>query len=285
MTRAEVWTDLAQDILDTGRHPHFAPSEAVLDIQRERIAAFRAQRGDGCRAIILGATPELADIALTAGCQVTRIDSSPAMFAAARKRQTVKDRRRETLLVGNWLHMGGIGDGEADIVLGDSSLNNVPHRDMARLLAELSRITRCDGMLVLRQIVLPDAPRPDFEFSAAVHAFRGATITDNEFHRILRFYSFNVGAYDTATRILDGRRVFAEIGQRHAEGALSDTEFEFLMGRYSEVRHTIYHHAEQQHLLESLGSCEAVSPEPAGAAHGLFMVFVIHRRPAQVHDA
>jgi ubiquinone/menaquinone biosynthesis C-methylase UbiE len=275
MKQPDVWAQFARTIVTTGKRPHFAPSEEILAIMRERLVAFVAERGRGCLAVILGATPELADIALTAGCRVVRIDSNPAMFEAAAGRQTVADRNAETLVIGDWLHMQGINDGEAEMVLGDSSLNNVPHEDMARLFAELARITRPGSMLVLRQIVLPDQQYPDYDFTPALAAFRAGSITADDFHRRLRFYAFNAGAYDPVLRILDASRIFAEIRCKHEEGSLTKQEFAFLMTRKSEIRHTLYGFAEQQRLFASLGACEAIPAGLADSARDLFKVFVI----------
>ena len=278
MKQPEVWTQIARRIIATGKRPHFAPEEEILTVLREHVFKHVARHGKGCRAVILGATPELADMTLNAGCRVTRIDCNPVMFESAARRRTVTDLGAETVLIDDWLHMQAIGDGEADLVLGDSSLNNVPHEDMNRLLAELSRITHPGSMIALRQIVLPDAPVAAYEFPEAVAAFHGGRITDTEFHRMLRFYSFIDDAYDPEQHLLDARKVFAGIRRRHEEGLLSDGEFEFLMSRYSEVRHTVYRLAEQRRLLETLGQCEQASPAIESSARYLFQVFAIHVR-------
>jgi ubiquinone/menaquinone biosynthesis C-methylase UbiE len=275
MKQPDAWAQFAQNILTTGKRPHFAPSDEILAIVRERLATFVAERGRSCLAVILGATPELADIALTAGCRVVRIDSNPAMFEAAARRQVVADRNQETLIIGDWLHMHEIRDDEADIVLGDSSLNNVPHEDMPRLFAELVRITRPGSVLAFRQILLAEQPNPDYDFTPALAAFREASITADDFHRRLRFYAFTTNAYDPAIRVLDARQVFAEIRRKCEEGALNKNEFDFLMTRYSEIRHTIYGLAEQRRLLETLGNCEIISGGLADSARDLFKVFVI----------
>lgn len=278
MKQPEAWAQHVRTIIGTGRRPHFAPSEEILAIQRERVSAFVTSHGDGRLAVILGATPELADIALMAGCRVVRIDCNPSMFEAAAGRQVVADRRNETIVIGDWLHLDAIRDGEADIVLGDSSLNNVPHADMPKLFAELERITRAGSMLCLRQIVLPDKPVPAYEFPAALAAFRAGKITDDHFHRMLRFYSFATSAYDPQTFVLDARLVFAEIRRRYEAGLLHDAEYDFLMNRYSEIRHTIYACSEQLRQLKGLGACEAMAPRLGGSPCQLFKVFAVNVR-------
>lgn len=274
MKQPDAWTRHAQNIIASGRRPHFAPSEEVLTIQRRRIDDAVARHGAGCRAVVLGATPELADLALAAGCQVLRVDSNPAMFDAAARRRTVADRRKETVVVGDWLHMAAVADGAADIVLGDSSLNNVPHADMQAMLAELARITRAGSMISMRQIVLPDAPVAACEFDAIVAAFRAGSIGQDQFHWGLRFYGFAASAYDPETHVLDARRVFAEIASCHAAGLLTGPEFDFLMRRKTEIRHTVYRRSEQRRLLERLGACEDVAPS-GSCARELFGVYLV----------
>jgi ubiquinone/menaquinone biosynthesis C-methylase UbiE len=276
LKQPEVWSQIARSLIGTGRRPHFAPEEEILAVLRERVDRYVAEHGANCCAVILGATPELADMALTAGCRVVRIDCNPAMFEAAAGRQAVQDRSRETVLIGDWLDMHAIGDNGADLVLGDSSLNNVPHADMGRLLAELARITCAGGMIALRQIVLPDAPVAAYEFAAAVAAYRKGKITETEFHRMLRFYSFTADAYDPVDHLLDAQRVFAEVRRGHEAQLLSDGEFDFLMSRYSEVRHTVYRYTEQRRLLATLGALETASPAIESSARFLFQVFAIH---------
>lgn len=275
MKQPEAWTRYARALIATSHRPHFAPSEDILAIQRERVAAFVARHGAGCLAVILGATPELADLALASGCRVVRIDCNPAMFAAAAGRALVTDRSKEIVVAGDWLHLDMIADGEAGIVLGDSALNNVPHDDMARQIHELARITHCGSLLCLRQIVLPDQPVPAYEFAAALAAVRAARVTRDEFHRMLRFYSFVDRAYDPETCVLDGRAVFAEIRRRHEDGALTEAEFDFLIQRSSEIRHTLYPCSEQRRLLEALGTCETLAPALGGDPCGLFKVFAV----------
>jgi len=271
----EVWSQIAQGLIATGSRPHFAPDAGILDILRQEVGRFVAARRGITHALVLGATPELADLALAAGCEVVRVDCNPAMFEAARKRQTVADRRRERCIVGDWLELDGIGEASIDLVLGDSALNNVPDADMAAVLAQLAHVIRPGGLLALRQIALPDAPVPAWEAPAAVAAFRAGRLTPDEFHRALRFYAFAGEAVGPDEHVLDATRVFAAIDRARADGLLSAAEHDFLAGRRSAVRHTVYRLAHQRRALESLGACEVLDPAPAASPLNLFRVFLV----------
>ena len=169
--QAGEWERKAQRILATGELPHFAPDADMLALQRRRVTAHISTWGSNGTALILGATPELADLALGEGLRVVSVDRSAGMLAAAARRRGLSDPARETWIVGDWLDMGAIARGSMDVVLGDASLNNVPHRQIPALLDEIARITRTGSLISLRQIVLPDAAVDTFAFSAGQASF------------------------------------------------------------------------------------------------------------------
>jgi hypothetical protein len=159
-------------------------------------------------------------------------------------------------VVADWLYMPMLETGSIDVVLGDAALNNLPHERMDGMLAELARVTRSGSLLLLRQLVLPDVEAPQYGFEQACAALRAGRIDGHDFDRALRFYAFNPQVLDPLRHELDARRVFEIVQEKYAAGALSEKEHEFLMGRYSEVRHTIYPASEQRRLFERLGACE-----------------------------
>jgi hypothetical protein len=185
--QASEWARKAQRILAGGETPHFAPDADMLALQQCRVVAHLAAHGANGNALVLGATPELADLALGLGLSVISVDCSAEMFSAAARRRGFSSLTRETEIVGNWLDMGTVASGSMDIVLGDASLNNVPHRQMPAILAEITRVTRRGSLVSLRQIVLPDAAVQEYEFPNALAALRAGHIGLHDFDRILRF--------------------------------------------------------------------------------------------------
>jgi hypothetical protein len=277
MKQPEAWTDFARRIVSTGERPLFAPEPEVLDAHSRVLADMRARRDGEMRALVLGATPELADLALQHGFSVLRVDCNPLMFEAAQRRQTVADRTREQSIVADWLDLSMIPDASIDMVLGDSSLNNVPHPLMGKLLDELGRVTAAGATLSLRQIVMPDAHVDDYAFDVVVARYRRAEMSANEFHKVLRFYSCAAETYDATARVLDAKKVFAAIDRRHLDGGLSAEEHAFLRSRYSEIAHTVYRREEQMALLSRLGPCRAVRAGAPCYFENLICVFVVER--------
>lgn len=273
--QAGEWERKARCLIAGGKSPHFAPDPEVLAIFRRRLR--EARRDPGATALVLGATPELADIALDGGYRVVTVDRSQAMLDASLARRASVDPAREERHVADWRAMAMVADGGIDVVLGDAALNNVATEAMTGVIGELARVTRRGGMMLLRQIVLPDVPVAAYEFENALASLRAGAIDLNAFDRALRFYSFNAAALDPARHALDACRVFACIRQRFEAGALAQDEFDFLMGRYSEVCHTVFSLREQHRLIEPLGRC-AVEHLPEHVFYrALMAVFVVER--------
>lgn len=269
------WERKARRIISTGEVPHFAPDEDTLAIIRRRLHDHVAARGVDGIALVLGATPELIDLASDAGLRTVSVDRNAAMFDASALRRRNCDPLRETAIVADWLDMPMLGAESIDVVLGDAALNNVPDERMVAMLDALGRVTRPGSLLLLRQLVLPDAEMPQYRFEQARAALRAGRIDEHDFDRALRFYAFNAQALDTQRHELDARRVFAIVGEKHAAGELTGEEYDFLMGRYSEVRHTVYPVSEQRRLLERLGRCEIDRLSSTCFFRDLMAVFVV----------
>ena len=272
MKQLDDWARYAAKFLASGQRPHFAPAKEILDIHQQQIDHAKGDKCAQLKTLILGATPELADLALANNCRVLRVDCNPVMFEAAKSRQKIADRSNETIVIGEWLDLHMIGDGEIDLVLGDASLNNIPHALMPQFLDEIARITRPGSLISIKQILFPDEKVASYEFHNAVNAYRTGKINDNEFYRILRFYSFIAEGYDPTTHVLDAEKVFHAIQQKHAANQLTDAEFDFLYSRYNTIQHTIYTQTAQRQLLERLGECRIVQQ-----GNELFKVCVIRR--------
>lgn len=257
-----------------GPPPHYAPPAAALEIFARRIEALPPAAGRR-NAMILGATPELADLAAAAGWRPLRIDCNPAMVAAADLRRANGSRDEERIIVADWLAMP-LAAASVDLVLGDAALNNIPHESMPAALATLRRVCRPGAAILLRQLVLPDLPVAEYEVDAVLAARRAGRIDDDALDRAFRFYSFNAEALDPTRHLLDAERVFAAIRRMHESGRLLDAEHAFLMGRYSAVQHTIYPLAEQCRWLATLGSV-TLEPLPESLFyHRLYAVLAVH---------
>lgn len=279
MKQPEQWSRYAERILATGERPHFAPEPETLEVHARLIAGARERCVEPPQVLVLGATPELADLALDQGCRVIRMDCNPSMFAAAERRQIVTDRSGERCVVGDWLDMPGMADASIDLVLGDASLNNVAHAAMPRLIDQLRRITRPGGALSLRQLTLMDGAAAAHPVSRTARRFRDGELSAHVFGKLLRFCCFTDELFDPLERLIDASRVFARIEQSHREGLLTDEEMAFMNGRRSAIQHTLYPSAEQRAWFERIGPCRVENACTPSDHQHLFDVWVIRRQP------
>lgn len=252
MKQPAEWRRKARLIISGDLRPHFAPPAAALEIYAHRLEAISRQIQRRRIALILGATPELADLTSSMGWGTLRIDCNPAMLAAADLRLRNGNRSFEQAVVADWLKLP-LPPSSVDLVLGDAALNNIPHEMMPVAISSLRRVCRSGAKVLMRQIVLPDQPVPEYELEAVLAARRQGRIDCDALDRVLRFYSFNVESLDRSRHLINAERVFAAVDRLHSAGRLDAQDYEFLRCRFSAVQHTIYTAAEQVQLLTQLG--------------------------------
>ena len=109
--------------------------------------------GKGPRALLLGATPEIAEMHWPESSSLTAVDNSLPMLQA-RWPGNVPGKRRA--VCGNWLALPYRAF-SFDVAIGDGSINCLKYPGEMRALAEtISRVLRDDGILVLRSYVQSD---------------------------------------------------------------------------------------------------------------------------------
>lgn len=126
--------------------PPLRPNHEVVNALRSAIA------GHDENVLLLGVTPELAD----AGRHVTALDSSEMMIATV----WPGDSARRQAFKGDWLAMP-FADGKFSGAIGDGSLSPMSWPDgQRRIFAELARVLRPGGRLVIRLFKQPDRGEP-----------------------------------------------------------------------------------------------------------------------------
>lgn len=117
------------------------------------------------RVLVLGATPELRDLALKHGCEVTAADISQPMLEAMTAVMELSQSSKNKTLCSDWLELGRkLPARNFDVILADVSLNNVSAEKHGGLLADLSSLLVAGGYLITRNAVyLPDRPRETSE--------------------------------------------------------------------------------------------------------------------------
>jgi SAM-dependent methyltransferase len=144
--------------------PPFSPTEEDIAFVREMTAP--ALSGPACKVLVLGTTPALVQCDWPTGTEITAVDSSPGMVASFQPHPSLASRA----LCAEWQNLpldGGVFDAAA----GDGSLNSLPTLNhYPRVFAELARVLKPDGALVLRVFVRPREMESPDEVVAASRA-------------------------------------------------------------------------------------------------------------------
>ncbi len=106
------------------------------------------------KGLVLGATPELRDALSDLGYSLYSIDINLDMFLAMD--ELLKDKNpKEVLIKANWLDNPLAGD-YFDVAVGDAVLPNIPWNERPRLLSEVKRLLKPEGIFLTRAFCVPD---------------------------------------------------------------------------------------------------------------------------------
>lgn len=115
--------------------------------------------------LVLGATPELRDLAIRLGATTVGVDISQYMLEAMNKVMKYKDSPKNLMAKVDWLKLDELfQESSFDVVLADASLNNVPPEGHDQVLKNVNLLLKPGGFFTTRNYVyLPDKPKDSFE--------------------------------------------------------------------------------------------------------------------------
>src|ERR1039458_51759 len=149
---ASYWNSLASSYAALGSP--LRPAREDIRFMEAAVAGWAAWHSRAPRAVLIGVTPDIAQMAWPAQTSLTAVDSSLTMVSALWPRNGSHCKRR--LVVADWRALP-LGRGACDIVIGDGSINCLPYPDGFRsLAAEISGVLGAEGLLVLRCYIQPE---------------------------------------------------------------------------------------------------------------------------------
>lgn len=129
------------------------PDEKTLAVER-RFIEIASGNKKKIRTLILGATPEIRDLALSMGHETVAVDISPRLTLALTNVMKHKDDSNNIFMVGDWLKLHKFLEKDSfDIVLGDLSVNNLPYNLWDDFFKSLSYVMKKDGCFIPRHPV------------------------------------------------------------------------------------------------------------------------------------
>jgi len=186
------------------------------------------------RFLILGMTPELRRMALATGMEVVSVDKSRHAIELFRDWVPEEFRHRERTIQRNWL---GLDEEEAwafDAIMGDGVFGNVLSlQEHYHLFEKLRCVLDPDGIIILRQVIIPDVFKfEDNTCAALLKRFRAGSMSEEGFGFSMRLWGCFDQAYDPGSFLLNNRTVFNHYRESLREGILSQSEFDLIWRYY-----------------------------------------------------
>lgn len=103
------------------------------------------------RVLVLGATPELRDMAITVGAECLAVDWSFKTMAAMQGAMRHADDPRNLMMVCDWTKIAEyLDDDKFDAIMGDASFNNVPFESQTKMMRACRELLKPGGRLIFR---------------------------------------------------------------------------------------------------------------------------------------
>ncbi|MFH0951767.1 MAG: methyltransferase domain-containing protein [Patescibacteria group bacterium] len=130
-----------------------APTNEELKIyQRELAKALRGKKDP--EVLVLGATPELRDLAISLDARTLAVDISAELLRSMRSVMATSDSLNNIEMRADWLSIGRrLPRHNYDAILADASLNNVASKQLPRLLKSLYDLLKPGGYFITRNVV------------------------------------------------------------------------------------------------------------------------------------
>lgn len=196
------------------------------------IGAYRAlferasQGKQNAVAMVLGATPELRDLALEHGCLLISVEVNEKIMREMTALMTHANDPRERVIIGDWLK-NPAEDNAVDVVMGDGIGNNVPYAEFPRLFSEIARVLKPGGYCILRDALL-DPARPRHTIKDTIAYAHQMRLHKYDLFMEIYFYTTD-GGYDAAQKFLRMEAVQKKLeAEVYGKGLLTPEEEEHL---------------------------------------------------------
>ncbi|OGY49083.1 MAG: hypothetical protein A2663_04800 [Candidatus Buchananbacteria bacterium RIFCSPHIGHO2_01_FULL_46_12] len=137
-----------------------------LELKKYEFALRQALKGKRSpKVMVLGATPELRDLAIRLGATCLAVDISQDMLVKMSEVMKYKNDPKNLIARGDWLKLAEIfKSGGFDAILADASLNNVPYKFYDLALKNIWQLLKPGGAFITRHFVyLFDKPKDGIE--------------------------------------------------------------------------------------------------------------------------
>lgn len=210
----KTWNDIAK-----AWHfhaPPARPSEGHIKHYEQLLLHEKTQGNNNC--LLLGATPEIRSLIHKHECKVVCVDHNRTMFDALRK--LVNPNGPEHFLCSDWLEMNI--NPPVEIVMGDASLNMLPHDKHEELLKLISNILCSNGAAILRINVIGN---PQFSSPVEVFDWYRTNLRHKPVFTTVQPHLVMLWLRSMKTQVFDHAEYYQYICELYTDGVILETEF------------------------------------------------------------
>lgn len=221
--------------------PPSRPFSGDLEVYKQLIKKYR-NHDSLTKILILGATPELRDLASRFYTKMTVVDVNKNMVESLTTLR--RYRTPEKVVIQPWQKF--TCEEKQDIVLGDASLNMLNQSDIPRVIQKVSQALKSKGYFFHRTLLY--SPKKNIKLMKVIKDWRDRKIYIGDARWLIEMYS-RCKSYNPLTQI-DDRAVFIEnIKKLYFEGLITKAEFN-KFGRYDDkVKMTILEKAKWEYYF------------------------------------
>jgi hypothetical protein len=186
--------------------PSVRPSPSEILIYSKMISTAR-ETDSNC--LILGATPELRDMACNLNLNVTVLDTNKYMINKMTGLMT-RQNPTENVIVGNWVDYDFV-EQQFDFILGDHVINMLPLNQYASFVDKLYSLLKKDGNIVTRIITVPQNSLCTND--EAIQMYDHGTIKYNDLIWMIclnNAYNKDTNIISYRELVLKGRKLFSD---------------------------------------------------------------------------
>jgi SAM-dependent methyltransferase len=267
----------------TGRSRFEAASPDEPEVQQYRrylLDATGATERSRRQVVVLGMTPELRRMAAAVGCRLVSVDSNHDAIRLFRDWMPDDKQGNEEIICCDWSDLPEHLHSDIAAVLGDGVFGNVlTVAGHTALLQALGRVLRRDGVLIVRQAMIPEAfCMEEHEASHLLESFRAAKISAPDFGMGMRLWGSFGRAYNARTQLLDNGIVFARYRDWLERGKLTVYEYDILMRYYYGGKNMLLPQRDWEALLTGAGFSHVCKPLSGRKWYEYYPIYACRRK-------
>ncbi len=295
ISKKQAWDNINQQIISFDpSNSHYPPDSIELSFYKSFFKQKWPEGLCGKKILVLGATFEFIKLGLENGLKVFCIDFSNNRIDSCKNRLeklAFPVDKNVTFDEKNWLN-ADYENQRFDIIIGDCALSNLYPEDVKNLLTKLSEWLKHDGILFLKEIIVPndivdiaqDDKLVDNEVDRILDCLEKGQMSVSQAYTYLRFYISAVYQLkDTECQPpiqLRGKDAFDFLKKKLEKKKRGVTLYEYILKHENNIEHTLFtKESLYKEFMNSIGQPKVFD----SPLHKVFKIFVFDKSNT-LHD-